>query len=354
MRTSLMRAAGVAAAGSGGPVLPEARALHAPARELPARQQAVGGEPVVERRGRTAVEVGQELARDRAEVPEVEPRVLGAHRVEGPGDEPEAARERRVALGPLEPKAEALPAPGGAHREHVGVQVRGAVAPRCEAVAEADDPLGGRLGHEQKASRVNGGDQLDRRGDLEVAQTPDLALQQDARVEVGAAARGADLERGGHRSGSLAPARRVAAHVECRPATDENHERKITNDHIPLPGLSKDVWNATLYYENYGFGARIATRYRSEYIGEVTNFANERGFRYVDADMITDAQVSYTFGESGMLDGLQLPVPGQQPDERAVHRLLGEQVALAGLPGVRDAVPARGQLQVLIVPARNH
>lgn len=79
----------------------------------------------------------------------------------------------------------------------------------------------------------------------------------------------------------------------------------VANDSIPLPGLSEDVWNATLYYENHGFGARIATRYRSEYIGEVTNFANERGLRYVDDDMITDAQVSYAFGE-GMLEGLQL------------------------------------------------
>jgi len=79
----------------------------------------------------------------------------------------------------------------------------------------------------------------------------------------------------------------------------------VSNDHIPLPGLSQDVWNATLYYEKYGFSARVATRYRSEYIGEVTNFANERGLRYVDDDMITDAQVGYLFGE-GWLEGLQL------------------------------------------------
>ena len=38
----------------------------------------------------------------------------------------------------------------------------------------------------------------------------------------------------------------------------------------------------------------------------MTNFANERGLRYVDADMITDAQVSYTFGNGGMLNNLQL------------------------------------------------
>jgi TonB-dependent receptor len=79
----------------------------------------------------------------------------------------------------------------------------------------------------------------------------------------------------------------------------------VETENIPLPGLSQDVWNATLYYEKYGFGARIATRYRSEYIGEVSNFANERALRYVDADMITDAQLSYTFG-GNMLEGLQV------------------------------------------------
>jgi iron complex outermembrane receptor protein len=79
----------------------------------------------------------------------------------------------------------------------------------------------------------------------------------------------------------------------------------VASDSIPLPGLSEDVWNATLYYEKYGFGVRIATRYRSEYIGEVTNFANERGLRFVDDEMLTDAQVGYAFGE-GRLDGLQL------------------------------------------------
>jgi iron complex outermembrane receptor protein len=79
----------------------------------------------------------------------------------------------------------------------------------------------------------------------------------------------------------------------------------VESTNIPLPGLSQDVWNATLYYEKYGFGARIATRYRSEYIGEVTNFANDRALRYVDSDMITDAQLSYQFG-GGMLDGLQV------------------------------------------------
>jgi len=79
----------------------------------------------------------------------------------------------------------------------------------------------------------------------------------------------------------------------------------VATTNITLPGLSQDVWNATLYYEKYGFGARIATRYRSEYIGEVANFANERALRYVDADMITDAQLSYAFSGNA-LEGLQV------------------------------------------------
>ena len=80
----------------------------------------------------------------------------------------------------------------------------------------------------------------------------------------------------------------------------------IQKDNIPLPGLSENVFNWTLYYEKYGFGARVASRYRSEYIGEITNFANDRTLRYVDGGTITDAQLSYTFGEEGMLEGLML------------------------------------------------
>jgi len=74
---------------------------------------------------------------------------------------------------------------------------------------------------------------------------------------------------------------------------------------IPLPGLSKTVWNATVYYENAGFSARVATRSRSKYIGEVTNFANDRAFKYVKGDQISDAQLGYEFG-SGALQGLSI------------------------------------------------
>jgi TonB-dependent receptor len=75
---------------------------------------------------------------------------------------------------------------------------------------------------------------------------------------------------------------------------------------IPLPGLSKTVWNFTAYYEKNGFSARIATRSRSDYIGEVTNFANDRSFKFVKGDQITDAQIGYGFGEDSRFHGLSV------------------------------------------------
>lgn len=75
---------------------------------------------------------------------------------------------------------------------------------------------------------------------------------------------------------------------------------------ISLPGLSKLVWNAMVYYEKQGFSARLATRARSKYIGEVTNFANDRSFKFVKGDQITDMQVGYAFNDSSRLHGVSL------------------------------------------------
>ena len=74
---------------------------------------------------------------------------------------------------------------------------------------------------------------------------------------------------------------------------------------IPLPGLSKTVWNATVYYEREGWSARIATRSRSKYIGEITNFSNDRTFQYVKGDQITDFQAGYEW-QGGLLKGFTL------------------------------------------------
>ena len=74
---------------------------------------------------------------------------------------------------------------------------------------------------------------------------------------------------------------------------------------IPLPGLSKRVSNLTLYYEKNGFETRISQRKRSDFVGEIGNFANDRTLRYVVGEDVVDFQVGYTFNE-GAYKGLGL------------------------------------------------
>ncbi len=80
----------------------------------------------------------------------------------------------------------------------------------------------------------------------------------------------------------------------------------VGNAPISLPGLSDRVYNFTAYYERNGFEVRVNNRRRSDFIGEIGNFAGERTLRYVVGENITDAQVSYSFGENSSLKGLSL------------------------------------------------
>jgi iron complex outermembrane receptor protein len=72
---------------------------------------------------------------------------------------------------------------------------------------------------------------------------------------------------------------------------------------VPLPGLSDTVTNLTFYYEKSGFSARISRRWRSDFVGEITAFANTRALRYVSGEAVVDAQVGYTFRQ-GKAKGL--------------------------------------------------
>ncbi|UMR30915.1 TonB-dependent receptor [Massilia sp. MB5] len=74
---------------------------------------------------------------------------------------------------------------------------------------------------------------------------------------------------------------------------------------IPLPGLSKHSSNLTVYYEKNGFETRVSQRKRSDFVGEIGNFANNRTLRYVVGENIIDFQVGYTFN-TGSLKGLGL------------------------------------------------
>lgn len=74
---------------------------------------------------------------------------------------------------------------------------------------------------------------------------------------------------------------------------------------IPLPGLSKQVSNIALYYERSGFSARVAQRYRSDFVGEVSDFTGDRKLTYIKAETVTDLQLGYEF-QSGPIKGLSI------------------------------------------------
>ncbi len=72
---------------------------------------------------------------------------------------------------------------------------------------------------------------------------------------------------------------------------------------VPLPGLSKRVTNTGIYFEKWGFSARVASRSRSDFLGEITNETGDRRYTFIKAERITDLQVGYEI-QSGWLKGL--------------------------------------------------
>ncbi len=91
--------------------------------------------------------------------------------------------------------------------------------------------------------------------------------------------------------------------------TDSEIESDGPGSATPLPGLSEQVGNLTLYFEREGFSARVSGRYRSDFLGEVAGFAAGRELRTVEGETIVDAQVSYML-QSGPAEGLNLLLQG--------------------------------------------
>jgi outer membrane receptor protein involved in Fe transport len=92
-------------------------------------------------------------------------------------------------------------------------------------------------------------------------------------------------------------------------ATHNTSEISVDNTNlgskIPLPGLSKRVTNLTAYYEKAGFSTRISQRQRSDFVGEITGFGNDRELRYVKGERVVDFQIGYEFG-ANMFRGLSV------------------------------------------------
>ncbi|QNP39581.1 TonB-dependent receptor [Lysobacter solisilvae (ex Woo and Kim 2020)] len=81
---------------------------------------------------------------------------------------------------------------------------------------------------------------------------------------------------------------------------DPESTSSVGSEEITLPGLSDEVYNLTAYFERGGFEARVSQRKRSDFIGEIGNFAGNRTLRYVVGEDIIDAQVSYSFSDESV------------------------------------------------------
>lgn len=71
---------------------------------------------------------------------------------------------------------------------------------------------------------------------------------------------------------------------------------------ITIPGYSENVWSGDLYYENYGWRARLSARHRGEFLSEVQQFDGTLFGAEAQDETILDAQIGYTF-DRGRLAG---------------------------------------------------
>ncbi|WP_294012539.1 TonB-dependent receptor [Sphingomonas sp.] len=63
-----------------------------------------------------------------------------------------------------------------------------------------------------------------------------------------------------------------------------------------IPGYSRHVANGTLFFEKWGFGARVSARYRSTFMGEFSGFGANRIRRRAKGETLIDAQIGYDLG----------------------------------------------------------
>jgi len=98
----------------------------------------------------------------------------------------------------------------------------------------------------------------------------------------------------------------------------------INGEQTPIPGLSTKIFNSTLYYEKYGFSARVSNRYRDDFVGEVPQFDATLVLNNVGSESLLDAQIGYSF-EQGTLKGLSVALSGTNlTDEPFVLSNVGE------------------------------
>ena len=76
---------------------------------------------------------------------------------------------------------------------------------------------------------------------------------------------------------------------------------------IDIPGFSDETASGEVYYENYGFRARVNGRYRSDFLSEVFAFDGNAVAAQALDEFIVDAQVGYEF-QDGPLEGVSFNI----------------------------------------------
>ena len=76
-------------------------------------------------------------------------------------------------------------------------------------------------------------------------------------------------------------------------------------DTLDIPGYSESVWSADVYYENYGWKAKVSARYRDGFLSEVQQFDGTLSGAQALEETIVDAQIGYEW-EEGPCEGFSV------------------------------------------------
>ena len=93
----------------------------------------------------------------------------------------------------------------------------------------------------------------------------------------------------------------------------------INTADLPLPGMSRHSANLRVYYEKHGFQVSVAQRYRSDFLGEVSDFQDNRQLTMVKGESSVDLQIGYEF-QSGPAKGLSILFQGTNLTKTAFQR----------------------------------
>lgn len=88
-------------------------------------------------------------------------------------------------------------------------------------------------------------------------------------------------------------------------SSNDSDIEPFPNANQPIPGLSEEIYNASLFWERFGWQIRYNYRYRSEFRAQTRGFGGNLEVVSIGAETVQDAQIQYTFG-SGFAENLSL------------------------------------------------